>query len=47
MPENSRLIWLTVDLIDVEEFINKIAQYGIGVREVITYEIDEEFFSKI
>jgi hypothetical protein len=27
--------------------INKIAQYGIGVREVVTYEIDEEFFQKI
>jgi restriction system protein len=36
-----------IDLIDGEEFINKIAQYGIGVREVITYEIDEEFFQKI
>ena len=36
-----------IDLIDGEEFINKIAQYGIGVREVITYEIDEEFFLKI
>ena len=36
-----------IDLIDGEEFINKIAQYGIGVREVITYEIDEEFFKKI
>ena len=36
-----------IDLIDGEEFINKIAQYGIGVREVITYEIDEEFFEKI
>jgi len=36
-----------IDLIDGEEFINKIAQYGIGVKEVITYEIDEEFFQKI
>lgn len=36
-----------IDLIDGEEFINKIAEYGIGVREVKTYEIDEEFFSKI
>lgn len=36
-----------IDLIGGEEFINKIAQYGIGVREVITYEIDEEFFEKI
>lgn len=36
-----------IDLIDGEEFINKIAKYGIGVREVITYEIDEDFFLKI
>lgn len=36
-----------IDLIDGEEFINKIAQYRIGVKEVITYEIDEEFFLKI
>jgi hypothetical protein len=34
-------------LIDGEEFINKIAQYRIGVKEVITYEIDEGFFLKI
>lgn len=36
-----------IDLIDGEEFINKIAQYRIGVKEVITYEVDEEFFQKI
>jgi restriction system protein len=36
-----------IDLIDGEEFINKIAEFGIGVREVKTYEIDEEFFQKI
>lgn len=36
-----------IDLMDGEEFINKIAQYGIGVKKVITYEIDEEFFQKI
>lgn len=36
-----------IDLIDGDEFINKIAQYGIGVKEVITYEIDDEFFEKI
>lgn len=36
-----------IDLIDGEEFINKIAEYGIGVHEVMTYEIDEEFFKKI
>lgn len=36
-----------IDLIDGEEFINKIVEYGIGVREVKAYEIDEEFFKKI
>ena len=36
-----------IDLIDGEEFINKIAEYGIGVKEVKTYVIDEEFFAKI
>ena len=36
-----------IDLIDGEEFTNKIAEFGIGVREVKTYEIDEEFFQKI
>ena len=36
-----------IDLIDGEDFISKIAEYGIGVRPVTTYEIDEEFFNKI
>lgn len=36
-----------IDLIDGEEFINKIAEYGIGVKEVKTYEVDEKFFEKI
>ena len=36
-----------IDLIDGEEFINKIVEYGIGVREVKAYEIDEEYFKKI
>lgn len=36
-----------IDLIDGEEFITKIAELGIGVRPVMTYEIDEEFFRKI
>lgn len=36
-----------IDLIDGEEFMNKIAEYGIGVRPVTTYEIDEDFFAKI
>ena len=36
-----------IDLIDGEEFINKLAEYGIGVKEVKDYEIDEEFFTKL
>lgn len=36
-----------IDLIDGEEFINKIAEFGIGVKEIKSYEIDEEFFNKI
>ena len=36
-----------IDLIDGEEFINKIVEYGIGVRPVTTYEVDEDFFRKI
>lgn len=36
-----------IDLIDGEEFITKLAEFGIGVREIKDYEIDEEYFSKI
>ena len=36
-----------IDLMDGEEFINKLAEFGIGVREVKDYEIDENYFSKI
>ena len=36
-----------IDLIDGEEFISKLAEYSIGVKEVKTYEIDEYFFAKI
>ena len=36
-----------IDLIDGEELISKIAEFGIGVREVRSYEVDEEFFKKI
>lgn len=36
-----------IDLIDGEEFISKLAEYSIGVNEVKTYEIDEDFFAKI
>lgn len=36
-----------IDLINGEEFISKLAEYGIGVKEVKDYEVDEEYFSKI
>jgi restriction system protein len=36
-----------IDLIDGEEFINKIAEYGIGVKPITTYEIDVDIFKKI
>jgi restriction system protein len=38
---------MQIDLIDGEELLNKITEFGIGVREILTYEIDEDFFSKI
>ena len=36
-----------IDLIDGEEFITKLAEFGLGVKEVKDYEIDEQFFAKI
>ena len=36
-----------IDLIDGEDFISKLAEYGIGVRPITTYEIDVEFFNNI
>lgn len=36
-----------IDLMDGEELIDKIAEYGIGVKEVKSYEINEDFFQKI
>lgn len=36
-----------IDLIDGEGFITLLAEYGIGVKEIKTYEIDEGFFEKI
>lgn len=36
-----------IDLIDGEEFITKLAEFGIGVHEVKDYEIDEDYFAKI
>ncbi len=36
-----------IDLMDGEEFINKLLEYHLGVREKTIYEVDKEFFQKI
>lgn len=36
-----------IDLVNGEEFMNKLAEYGIGLKEIKDYEIDEDFFHKI
>lgn len=36
-----------IDLMDGEEFITKLAEYGIGVKEVKDYDIDEDYFFKL
>ena len=36
-----------IDLIDGEEFMSKLAELGIGVKEIKDYEIDENFFIEI
>lgn len=41
--EGKRLI----DLMDRNEFINKLAEYGIGLRAITSYEVDEDFFNSI
>lgn len=36
-----------IDIIDGEDFIDMLAEYSIGLKEVKDYEIDEEYFAKI
>ena len=36
-----------IDLIDGEDFIDKLAQYEIGLKAITVYEIDENFFEDI
>lgn len=36
-----------IDLMDGEELINKLAEYNIGLNEVKSYEIDEDFFNSL
>lgn len=37
----------TIDLVDGEEFIDKLIEYEIGVKEVKSYVVDEAFFNNI
>ncbi len=36
-----------IDLIDGENFIEMLAEYSIGLKEIKDYEVDEEYFSKM
>lgn len=36
-----------IDFMDGEEFISKLAEFGIGVKEVKDYEVDEAYFENI
>ena len=36
-----------IDLIDGEEFINKLIEYRLGVTEKLVYEVDKNFFDSI
>ena len=36
-----------IDLIDGNEFMDKLAQYGLGLKEIKHYEIVEKFFEDI
>lgn len=38
---------IQIDLIDGEEFINRLAEFRIGVKPVTDYEIDEDYFNKV
>lgn len=36
-----------IDLMDGEEFISKLIEYGLGVKERTIYEVDKDFFEKV
>jgi len=36
-----------IDLMDGEEFINKLAEFEIGVKEIKDYEVDENYFMNL
>ena len=36
-----------IDLIDGDEFMNKLAEYCIGLKEIKSYEIDKDYFDNL
>lgn len=36
-----------IDLVDGEAFLDMLAEYSIGLKEVKDYEVDEEYFTKV
>lgn len=36
-----------IDLIDGEEFVNKLIEYRLGVKEKTIFEVDHEFFKSV
>lgn len=38
---------IQIDLIDGEEFMNRLAEYQLGLKPVTDYDIDEAYFSQI
>ena len=36
-----------IDLLDGDDFVDKLVEYKIGVEEVKTYKVDKDFFDKI
>ena len=47
IDEASNLGKQQINLIDGEEFMTKLAEYEIGLREIKDYEIDENYFEKL
>lgn len=47
LEEASSEVKRLIDLMDGEELINKLAEYGIGLNEVKSYEVDMDFFNSL
>lgn len=47
MEEAAKQGKIQIDLMDGEDLMDKLLECGIGVKEVISYEIDEEYFNQL